>query len=153
MMNIWTILIADNYWVKRRKSHTHTFTHFHVWIFLKSKTLMQQQLLGVSSWKKTMAKEEILLIHVKKQTQSHKEKHKRFMPFIVFLPLFFHVLLTVRSESVWNNIHSHTISYMIMEEQKKINQDQGRKQTAERLNFRFFFNFLSFFLRLRVVSR
>lgn len=30
-------------------------------------------------------------------------------------------------------------------EEQKINQDQGRKQTAERLNFRFFFIFYHFF--------
>lgn len=151
MMNIWTILIADNYWVKRRKSHTQTLSRMN---FLKSKSLMQQQLLGVSSQqkKKHWRRRKIYWFTQQKQTHSHKEKNISVLCYLLFfLPLLFHVLLTVRSECVWNNIHSHTISYMIMKEQK-INRDQGRKQTAERLNFRFFY-FSYYFLRLRVVSR
>lgn len=46
----------------------------------------------------------------------------------------------------FETIYTHTLFRMIMEEQKKINQDQGRKQTAERLNFRFFFFIFYYFL-------
>lgn len=152
MMNIWTILIADNYWVKRRKSHTQTLSRMN---FLKSKSLMQQQLLGVSSQQQKYIGEggkSIDSRNKNKHTLTKKKNISVLCYLLFFLPLLFHVLLTVRSECVWNNIHSHTISYMIMKEQK-INRDQGRKQTAERLNFRFFFIFLIIFLRLRVVSR
>lgn len=39
----------------------------------------------------------------------------------------------------FETIYTHTISYI----EQKINQDQGRKQTAERLNFCFFLSFFT----------
>lgn len=142
MMNIWTILIADNYWVKE-ENHTHTFTYE----LFEIKNLNAATTIRGLFVKENKGEGGKSIDSRKRKTDTLSQRKQNISVLchlLFFLPLFFHVLLTVRSESVWNNIHSHTISYMIMEEQK-INQDQGRKQTAERLNFRFYFYFFIIF--------
>lgn len=106
---------------------------------------MQQQLLGVSSYTKTKAKEEHLLIHRKQKSDTHKEKKTLafyaiycfFSPFI----LSFSLNCTNRKR-----LKQYTLThYFVYDNGRTKNKSRSRrKQTAERLNFRFFY-FLLFF--------
>lgn len=67
------------------------------------------------------------------------------MPFIVFSPF---ILSCSLNRTKRKRLKQYTLTHYFVYDNgraKKINQDQGRKQTAERLNFRFYFYFLSFF--------
>lgn len=52
---------------------------------------------------------------------------------------------TLYESKAFETIYTHTLFRMMIMEEQKINQDQGRKQTAERLNFRFLLFFIIFF--------
>lgn len=52
---------------------------------------------------------------------------------------------TLYEAKAFETIYSHTLFRIMIMEEQKINQDQGRKQTAERLNFRFLLFFIIFF--------